>query len=128
MTTKNDIFKNFHTEFVRQDVLPEGLEEQWLIKAIGDFEMELYELKYNETDGIFSKTLSQMEINTLSTLMYSYYLKRERDRYSRVHSVMGKDIGVTGLGDTKRVLDSTVKEIKSDLDNYFHKLKDNTYL
>ncbi len=125
---KQSVLDNFHTEFMSQSVLPEGLENQFLLKAIGDFELDLYALSYDDVNGVFNETLSQPEINALSMLMYKYYLKRELDRVLKLNNIVGREIQLTAMGQSKQATQKVYSEWVVEVKNYLNKIKDNSFL
>lgn len=117
----------FHSSFQSKiEIIPE-LEKQFFINALGDFSLDLYELNYNsETDEI-KEDLNQAEINLLGKLMYKYYLQRERDRIMKLNNIVGRDIRLTGMSDTKQAINKMYNGLLNEIDTMIHKLKDNTY-
>lgn len=117
----------FHSSFQSQvEILPE-LEQQFFVNAIGDFSLDLYNLDYDLDSYEIEQDLSQAEINLLGKLMYKYYLQRERDRIMKLNNIVGRDIKLTGMSDTKQAINKMYNGLLNEIDTMIHKLKDNTY-
>lgn len=128
MTTPyNKITDVFHSKFQSKvEILPE-LEEQFFLNALGEFELDLYPLTYDETNQVISEDLSRSEINVLGTLMYKEYLSREHDRILKLNNIVGRDIKLTGLGDSKSNSFKTLQEVTVKITKMIDKLKDNNF-
>ncbi len=135
MTTPyGKIQRVFHSSFQdKKEIIPE-LEEQFFINAIGDFSLDLYDLEYEtiiNTDGEvgfeIKQDLSQAEVNLLGKLMYKHYLHRERDRIMKLNNIVGRDIRLTGMSDTKQVINKMYDNTINEIDVIMTKLKNNTY-
>lgn len=131
-TTPYERIQNvFYTCFQSKTEMPIELEEQLFYNALGDFELNLRELKYSgsvvDGDCEILEDLSQAEVNLLGKLMYKYQLLRERDRVIKLNNIIGRDIRLTGMGDSKRVMNQVYDNYLHEIDTIMHKLKDNTY-
>lgn len=126
-TPYEKIQRVFHASFQSKTEIPFDLEIQFLINAIGDFSLDLYEIEYNDESKEIVEDLSQAEINLLGKLMYKYYLSRERDRMVKLSNIVGKDIQLTGMGDSKRVINLMYENVSNEIASMIHKLKTNTY-
>lgn len=117
----------FHTKFQSKDLLDYDMENQFLINAIGDFSLDLFDISYNETTEEIIEELSQSEINLLGTLMYKFYLGRERDRALKLNNIIGRDIKLTGMSDTKFALNKAYEELSDEIELMISKMKDSSY-
>lgn len=126
-TSKEDILKFFHTEFQSNAVLNEGLENQFFLKAIGDFELDLYPLLYNSTSSEFETSLSISEQSLLGKLMYKHYLSREKDRILKLNNIVGKDISLTSVGHSKSAIVKETENLSIEIEKQMSKLKTSTY-
>lgn len=117
----------FHSSFQsKTEIIPE-LEKQFFINALGDFSLDLYDLNYDAEKNVIEEDLSQSEINLLGKLMYKHYLQRERDRIMKLNNIVGKDIRLTGMSDTKQAVNKMYSNLLDEIDVMTHKLKVNTY-
>lgn len=126
-TSKSDVLRYFHTEFQSPTPLNEGLENQFLLKAIGDFELDLYPIEYDEDENIFDINLSTSEKSLLGKLMYKHYLSREMDRILKLNNIAGKDISLTSVGQSKSTILKATQDLKTEIDKTINKLKTSSF-
>ena len=117
----------FHSSFQSKVILPPDLEEQFFITAIGDYSLDLRDLTYNSDIKEISEDLSQSEINLLGKLMYKAYLQRERDRVLKLNNILGRDIKLTGMADSKFAMNTAYITITNEISAMIHKLKTNSF-
>lgn len=126
-TKYEDILKSFHSKFQsKTEIFPE-LEKQFFLTALGDFEIDLYPLEYDEDAETIEESLSRPEINVLGLLMYKAYLGRERDRILKLNNIIGRDIKLTGMGNSKSQINKAYEEISGEVAESINKLKDNSF-
>lgn len=126
-TPKSSVLNYFHTEFQSSIELDAGLENQFLLKAIGDFELDLYPIKYDSEANEFDYDLSIIEQSLLGKLMYKHYLSRERDRILKLNNIVGKDISLTSVGQSKSTIIKASENLKIEIDEILHKLKTSSF-
>lgn len=128
MTTPYEKVQNvFHSSFQSKvEIIPE-LERQFFINAIGDFSLDLYDLDYDVSTYEVKEDLTQSEINLLGKLMYKYYLQRERDRIMKLNNIVGRDIKLTGMSDTKQVINKMYENLMNEIYTMINKMKRNTF-
>ncbi|WP_079709857.1 hypothetical protein [Paraliobacillus ryukyuensis] len=127
MTTRDNVISNFHTEFQSPTVLPDGIEDQFLIKAVGDFQLDLYPISYSTSTKDFEESISISEEILLGKLMYKHYLSRELDRVLKLNNIVGKDISLTSMAGSKSSIQKRYTELVGEIDEVIYKLKDNTF-
>lgn len=115
-TTYSEILSSFHSLPQSKYALPDGLEKQWFFDALGEYELELDELEYDEISDQFSTKLKQYQVKTIALIMYTYYLTRELSRAEKLSGINGKDISITGGDESKRIT-------KADLELQMSKAK-----
>jgi hypothetical protein len=126
-TPYEKILNVFHSKFQSKKEIPDGLEEQFFLNALAEFELELYSLTYDENLELIEEDLNRPEINVLGLLMYKEYLQRELDRILKLNNIYGKDVRLTGLGDTKSKTSQALEKIKTDITLMLNKLKDHNF-
>lgn len=126
-TPKDDVLKYFHTEFQSPRPMITGLEDQFLLKAIGDFELNLDSLEYNLADSEFNRVLTISEQSLLGKLMYKHYLSRERDRILKLNNIVGKDISLTSVGQAKSTILKAYESVELEIEKIFNRLKTNSF-
>src|SRR5690606_32976665 len=113
----------FHSKFQSKIELMPELEQQFFINAISDFEVELYPLPFNEESFDIEEDLSYPEINLLGTLMYKEYLHRERDKTLKLNNIVGKDIKLTAMANSKYAMNTAYSSLLSEIAEKIGKLK-----
>lgn len=127
-TTFNEIYDAFDSLPMSKYLLQEGLKRQWLLKAIGDVELDLGKtLEYDLENNTFLGTIDIVTINTLSLLMYTYYLTRELSRAEKINGFSGKDLTMTGSDGSKRITYADLELELSRTNIYLHKQKTPAY-
>lgn len=117
----------FHSKFQsKTEIIPE-LEMQFFINALGNFELDLYPITFDEDIEVISETLTKSEILVLGTLMYKEYLSKERDRILKLNNIIGRDIKLTGAGDSKTNINRTMTELENQIAVMVDKLKNNNF-
>ncbi|MEC4565344.1 hypothetical protein L8C07_05255 [Paenibacillus sp. CMAA1739] len=122
-----EVFENFYSRPQSKVLLEEDLVEQFLFLAVADYELELGPLNYHKDLKQFDSQLNNILINQLGAIMYRHYLSRELDRVLKLTNIVGKDIGLTGMGDTKRTMQIRLTNLDKEIADRFNKLKKNSY-
>ncbi len=126
-TTEIDVINCFHSFPMAKKELPSGLEHQFFLNALAEYELEISELGYDETREEFADTISRNAILTLGMLMYTNYLTRELSRIEKLNGFHGKDIQMTGSDGSKRI---TLADLELELDrvnSLLHKQKTHAF-
>ena len=126
-TTEIDVINCFHSFPMAKQVLPSGLEHQFFLNALAEYELEISELGYDETREEFADTISRNAILTLGMIMYVNYLTRELSRIEKLNGFHGKDIQMTGSDGSKRI---TLADLELELDrvnSLLHKQKTHAF-
>jgi hypothetical protein len=126
-TPQIEILDNFHSQFQSKTVLDPTLEEQFFVMALGEFELDLYELNYNDVDQEISEDLSRYEVNLLGQLMYKAYKKREKDRIMKLNNIVGRDIEMTGMGQSKQTAIKEYELILDEITDTINKIKNSSF-
>jgi hypothetical protein len=126
-TNVESVLNNFYSRPQSKVILDDGLIKQFLESALSDYELELHSLHYDTDTGMFNSVLNRSTINQLGALMYRYYLSRELDRVLKLTNIVGKDIGLTGMGDAKRTMQLRLAKLEDEIANRFNKMKTNSY-
>ena len=126
-TTEIDVINCFHSFPMVKKELPVGLEHQFFLNALAEYELEISELGYDETREEFADTISRNAILTLGMIMYVNYLTRELSRIEKLNGFHGKDIQMTGSDGSKRI---TLADLELELDrvnSLLHKQKTHAF-
>ncbi len=116
-----NVVEVFHSQFDTRSPIDPGLREQYFKNAVARFESDLYSLIISDA-GDFLDAVSKQEIYLLGRLMYMEYLGRERDRINKINNIVGKDISLTSMGDTKRVVQMQYESVRDDVQSLIAKL------
>ena len=127
MTPYEKVINVFHSMFQSNEILPDGLEQQFFINAVGEYETELTELGYDDKSNTFKEPLTSPQIQILGMLMYKGYLGRYRDRALKLNNVVGRDIQLTGLANTKAQVNRAYEDLIDDIEKKLSKLKMNNF-
>ncbi|MGD7963622.1 hypothetical protein ACP9MX_18370 [Bacillus velezensis] len=127
MTPYEKVINVFHSMFQSNEILPDGLEQQFFTNAVGEYETELTELGFDEESNTFKYPLTSPQIQILGILMYKGYLGRYRDRALKLNNVVGRDIQLTGLANTKAQVNRAYEDLIDDIEKKLSKLKMNNF-
>ena len=123
-----EVLNVFHSLVKSKIEIDEGLEYQWFLNAIADYELEISNLNYLDIQKVFSDTLSRQVIRTLGLFMYVNYLTQELSRVMKLNGIIGKDISLTGMDATKRVTIQELENEKLYTEKLLHKQKQHCFL
>ena len=126
-TSYLDVLNVFHSLLKSKFEIDEDLEYQWFLNALADYELELSQLNYSQSQRVFADSLPRYIIKTLGLIMYVNYLTQELSRVMKLNGIIGKDISLTGMDATKRV---TLEELQSEkiyAEKLLHKQKQHAF-
>lgn len=126
-TSYKEVLKVFHSLAKSKIEIDEGLEHQWFLNALADYELEISSLNYLDNQKVFSDTLSRQVIRTLGLFMYVNYLTQELSRVTKLNGIIGKDISLTGMDATKRVTFQELESEKLYAEKLLHKQKQHCF-
>jgi hypothetical protein len=119
------VVSGFHSEIREIHAFPEGLEDRWLMSAMEEFELEIGPLGYDPDSGDFSR--EPPPVYTLSLMMAKYYLKREMSRINKLNNILGKDLQLTGTGQSKAAARGEYESLLGEIERKLHKHKRHCY-
>lgn len=126
-TTFADIIESFESSFMDKKQIPESLEKMWVIKAIGNYGVEISPLDFNSTLEEFNSELERYVIDILATTIKVYYLEREYSRVNKIASIVGSDLSVNAGMSLSKYTENELKKTKQDLLEMFDNLKPSAY-
>ena len=126
-TTFADVIESFESSFMDKKQIPESLEKMWLIKAIGNYGVEISRLIFNSTLEEFDSELDRYVIDILATTIKVYYLEREYSRVNKIASIVGNDLSVNAGMSLSKYTEDELKKTKQDLLEMFDNLKPSAY-
>nr|WP_276532214.1 hypothetical protein [Bacillus licheniformis] len=110
--------------FQSTEELPESLERQFLLNAISEYELELTPLNFDKITLDFKSPLTYPQIQILGMLMYKNYLGRYLDRVLKLNNVIGRDIQLTGLANTKAQVNRAYEGLCEEIGIKMSKMKE----
>lgn len=126
-TTFANVIESFESSFMDKKQIPESLEKMWLIKAIGNYGVEISPLIFNPTLEEFDSELDRYVIDILATTIKVYYLEREYSRVNKIASIVGNDLSVNAGMSLSKYTEDELKKTKQDLFEMFDNLKPSAY-
>lgn len=100
-TQAREVFDSFEASFQDKSIIPEGLELEWLRKAVARYSVELDPIELNDAEMCFTKKLDRYVIDTLAAFMKQSYQEREVSKVNKRVSIVGKDISIDGNNGSK---------------------------
>jgi len=125
--TKNDVIQSFHSHPMSKHIIPEGLENQFFMNALAEYELDVKKLNYDEISEEFQSETERSVVYTLGMLMYVNYLTRELSRIEKLSGFHGKDIQMTGSDESKRITYSDLQLEINRVQELLHKQKRHCY-
>ena len=126
-TTKSDVIRSFHSHPMAKQALREGLEDEFFLSALAEYELDVKEIGYDDSTYEFQNTLDRAVIYTLGLMMYSEYLTRELSRLEKLQGFYGKDIHLTGNDASKNVTYKDLVLEQERVQMLLHKQKNHSY-
>lgn len=126
-TTKYDVIQSFHSHPMAKRALPPGLEEEFFMSALSEYELDIKNLNYDENDSVFSEKLNRAVVYTLGLMMYAEYITRELSRMEKLQGFYGKDIHLTGNDASKNVTYKDLMLEQERVQMLLHKQKIHAY-
>ena len=126
-TSYLDFLNVFNSLLKSKFEIDEDLEYQWFLNALADYELELSELNYLESQRVFADSLPRYVVKTLGLIMYVNYLTQELSRVMKLNGIIGKDISLTGMDATKRVTLEELQSKKIYAEKLLHKQKQHAF-
>lgn len=123
-----DVLNCFRASFVDRHIIPEELEYQWFLNAVGEYSMEVGELEYDDILKEFTVPIPQIVMNILGAIMKRQYLEREVARVNKLNNIIGKDLKLNGSGDTKKYTMQELNMTNDKIRNWINKQKTSAYL
>jgi len=107
-------------------VLLPDLERQWFDMACAEFGLDVRPLEFDDETDCFTN-IKPYEINTLGYKIALYYIQRERSRINKLQGYVGKDISLTGVGQSKNAVKDEYRDLEIMIERLLHKQKIHSY-
>ena len=126
-TTYEDVISSYRSVFMDKYPIPDGLEYQWFLDANAEYALEVKELEFDPDLRVYSEKLSQSVILTIASIMKRKYSEREFSRINKLNNIIGKDISLNGMGDSKRSTERELEFKNSQIADLINKQKVTAY-
>lgn len=126
-TVAKQIFDSFESTFQDKVEIPENLELLWLLKAIGQFSIEVDTLNFDKDTLEFDCELSRYVIDILAMYMKLYYQERQVSKVNKRASIVTKDFSFDGTNGTKTAEKAHLEWVKIQLAEMLNDLKPTAY-
>lgn len=127
-STYEDVIKSFHSTFQDKVIIPESLEREWFLKAVGKYSYEISSLTYDEEIHSFDQKLDRYVVDTLGSMMKKFYQQRELSKVNKRISIVGKDISLDGSNGTKTATKAELEMVSQEVDDMLFKQTPTAYL
>ena len=68
-TTYTEVINSFHSTFQDKVIIPESLEKEWFLKAVGKYSFEIDPINYIDELKEFDSELNRYTVDTLGLMM-----------------------------------------------------------
>lgn len=127
VSTYKDVINSFHSSFQDKVVVPDSLEKEWFLKAVGKYSYEIAPLNFDEELSIFDVKLDRYVIDTLGSMMKKYYQQRELSKVNKRISIVGKDLSIDGSNGSKTAAKSELEMVSNEVDEMLFKQTPTAY-
>lgn len=126
-TTFSEVIESFESSFADKKEIPESLINMWLIKAIGDYGVEISPLNFDSELEEFDSELDRYVIDTLALMIKIKYIERTYNKNVKIASIVGKDISINGTNGLQKYTKDDLETAKQDLIERLDNLKPTAY-
>ena len=128
VSTYEDVIYSFHSSFQDKVLIPESLEREWFLKAVGKYSYEIDPLNFDEELLEFDVRLDRYVIDTLGSMMKKYYQQRELSKVNKRVSIVGKEISIDGSGNSKTAAKNELNYVASEVTDMVENQKPTAYV
>lgn len=128
VSTYEDVINSFHSSFQDKVLIPESLEREWFLKAVGKYSYEIDPLNFDEELLEFDTKLDRYVIDTLGSMMKKFYQQRELSKVNKRISIVGKDLSVDGSNGSKTAAKSELEMVSQEVDEMLYKQTPTAYV
>ena len=126
-TTYEEVIKSFHSTFQDKVVVPESLEKEWFLKAVGKYSFEIDPITYIDELEEFDSQLNRYTIDTLGLMIKKFYQERELSKVNKRISIVSKDLSIDGSNGSKTAAKNELDKVCEELDNMIYKQTPSAY-
>ena len=126
-TTYEDVEKVFASIFADKQVVSDELVSQWFDMALGEYELEIEPLIYDNVTKEFDSDLARPVINVLGYIVKKFYQERLISLTNKRNNIVTSDISMTGTDSAKSHMETELNQIKESIRSYYTNLKTPAY-
>lgn len=127
ISTYEDVLNSFHSSFQDKVLIPESLEREWFLKAVGKYSYEIDPLNFDEELLEFDVRLDRYVIDTLGSMMKKYYQQRELSKVNKRISIVGKDLSVNSGMSSSKYAENELTQVTNEVDEMLFKQTPTAY-
>ena len=127
ISTYEDVLNSFHSSFQDKVLIPESLEREWFLKAVGKYSYEIDPLNFDEELLEFVVRLDRYVIDTLGSMMKKYYQQRELSKVNKRISIVGKDLSVNSGMSSSKYAENELTQVTNEVDEMLFKQTPTAY-
>lgn len=126
-TTYTEVINSFHSTFQDKVIIPESLEKEWFLKAVGKYSFEIDPINYIDELEEFDSELNRYTVDTLGLMMKKSYQERELSKVNKRISIVSKDLSIDGSNGSKTATKSELDKVCEELNNMIYKQTPSAY-
>ena len=127
ISTYEDVINSFHSSFQDKVLIPESLEREWFLKAVGKYSYEIDPLNFDEELLEFDTKLDRYVIDTLGSMMKKFYQQRELSKVNKRISIVGKDLSVNSGMSSSKYAENELTQVTNEVDEMLFKQTPTAY-
>ena len=127
ISTYEDVLNSFHSSFQDKVLIPESLEREWFLKAVGKYSYEIDPLNFDEELLEFDTKLDRYVIDTLGSMMKKFYQQRELSKVNKRISIVGKDLSVNSGMSSSKYAENELTQVTNEVDEMLFKQTPTAY-
>lgn len=127
VSTYDDVINSFHSSFQDKVEIPELLEREWFMKAVGKYSHEIDPLNFDEEILSFNIKLDRYVIDTLGLMMKKFYQQRELSKANKRISIVGKDLSVNSGMSSSKYAENELAQTNSEMNEMLYRQTPSAY-
>lgn len=113
--------------FVDDQIVGDGIFEQWFKMAVGEYSREIEQLNYNNESQTFDVDLPQDVITLLGFITKRFYCERKYNKIIKKNNIIAKDITLNATDSSKARAKEELDYVNLTIKEMFSKLKTSAY-
>ena len=127
LTSIQDVRDVFDAIFTDEQIVGDGIFEQWFKMAVGEYSREIEPIKYNSESGTFDVELPQYVITLLGLIVKRFYCERKYNKIIKKNNIIAKDITLNATDSSKARAKEELDYVNLTIKELFSKLKTSAY-